>query len=37
VQGRASDNDIVLPYDQAPKSEQQGVRADRRTSAIRVG
>jgi len=37
VQGRASDNDIVLPYDQAPKSEQQGVLADRRVSAIRVG
>ncbi len=37
VQGRASDNDIMLPYDQAPKSEQKGVRADRRTSAIRVG
>jgi 3',5'-cyclic-AMP phosphodiesterase len=37
VQGRASDNDIVLPYDQAPKSEQLGVRADRRSSAIRVG
>jgi hypothetical protein len=37
VQGRISDNDIVLPYDQAPKSEQQGIPPDRRTSAVRVG
>lgn len=37
VSGRTSDNDVVLPYDQAPKSERRGIIIDRRSSAIRVG
>ena len=37
VSGRGSDNDIVLPYEQAPSSEHRGVGMDRRHSAIRVG
>jgi 3',5'-cyclic AMP phosphodiesterase CpdA len=37
VEGRTSDNDILLPYDHAPKAQQAGVSMDRRASSVRLG